>query len=262
MIGRIGKFGVLLFAVIVAAVCVPAQAVILTNGATTLIDDGFESYGVGAAPGNPWFSAIGASNADDGGIVGEAGNPADGPGPVEGDQYLRLLNGTAPNGTVTSESRFFDAQNSGTLHLSFMANTGPGGTQWGFLLLGNGTDNLQLDFIGTPVTWFVEGNAGVVAWQGSEGGGNLLTTDWGVDVWKRVDVEYEIGATEATLAVDGGTPVPFLPVNGGTITGINQLHFANSSPPGQEFNIDRVPEPATMALLSLGGLALLRRRKT
>ena len=247
------KIGVLLFAVIVAAVCVPTQAVLLTNGGTTVVNENFENYNAGFRPGGDWVAAIGPGGTV-GGLVNDATTPDPLPGGAvetmdafEGTQYLHVhrLGQGIPTETIT-----FDPQTSGTLNLSFMARTGPAGAQWAFVLIDNDDgDRFQLDFQGRTTHI---GGAGVYAWNGaaaSGGTGIAFLTDWQDDVWKRVDFEYVQGATTATVAIDSGTPVAFAPVGEGAsgfdgFTDISTIHFGTTSSFNVALSIDAIPGPA------------------
>ena len=227
-------------------VCGSAHAVVVTNGATTLVSDGFEGYALGVAPPAPWAGGLQVWAP----ISGYVDNNTP-PGASEGSNYLRLERLSLG---VPGESVSFAPQTSGTVKLAFMANTGSAGGASGILLRNATSDVFQMNIIGhtsglTPGVYIYSGG-----FQNSGLG-------WSDNVWKKIEFEYTIGAAAAILKVDGVTAaIPMPPISGSPVSSLQRVDFFVGSTYGTLLNIDAIPEPATMILLSLGGL-LLRRRK-
>ncbi|MBI4472014.1 MAG: PEP-CTERM sorting domain-containing protein [Acidobacteria bacterium] len=248
MFGRIGKLGGLLFVVLVTAVCMPAQAVTIANGATTVFYDGFEAYPAGSPPPSPWVTGGTTVTVRDSAVL---------PGPFEGLNYLKLnVSGASPFAEVP-----FASQTSGTVKLTFMANTGSEGDFGVFQLQDTGSGaSFQINVIGHLSPTFGIGPA-VIASTGS--GAQFLALGWSDNVWKKVELEYTMGALTATLTIDGVAVAGVRSTTDAAISNFDQLWFGVTSTFATEFNVDAVviPEPATMGLLAVGGLLMLGRRR-
>ena len=77
--------------------------------------------------------------------------------------------------------------------------------------------------------------------------------------WARFDIEYVNGASTFTLQVNGGTAETMDAQNAANLSYFS--YFGNAADTEYDTLWDAVPEPATIALLGLGGLALLRRKR-
>ena len=155
----------------------------------------------------------------------------------------------------------FDPQTSGTVKLTLMANTGPDGQVPEFKII-DSASGAGFRFLFAGHATYLNGGVLGVYTYGVPGGLQILGLPWVDGVWTKVEFEYTLGAPTATLTVDDGTAATgVLSTNNGPISSLDQLVFTTDSTYGGEINVDAVPEPATMILLSLGGLGLLRRRK-
>ena len=230
-------------------VCGSAQAVLITNGATVLLSDDFEDSYVGSPPlpAPTWDWTVNPANNSS--IVQDVLAP----GAYQGEKYLKMKQ----LGGLGSTYADFASQTSGTVKLTLMANTGTGGVYSAIKLVDSAT--------GASFTLDVQGHATYLGAAGVYAYGTGLQDlglGWADDVWKKVEFEYVIGSPTATATVDGITSaVGVISSTGGPFGALDRLEFSIPSTYATELNIDAVPEPATMVLLSLGGLGILRRRK-
>ena len=244
----ISKTGVLLL-VLVGTVCVPAKAVTITNGATTVFSDGFESYAVGGDPGSPWLGGPVVPGATVSGLVDNSTSP----GAFEGLHYLRLDRQSAtPGNSVT-----FTNQASGSVKLSLMAQTGPGGDNSFIALNDGGSLVVEVAFSGHE-TWM--GPAGLYYYTPATGFVNSGLA-WTDDVWKKLDIEYAPGASTATITVDGVSSSSAAVAT----SSLNRLDLGTFGGFGTELIIDAVgaavPERGSIVLTVLGAAIALTRSR-
>jgi len=154
--------------------------------------------------------------------------------------------------------------------ISFDAKGSNGAGGFSFLIsLGSNFGGIQVVEIGGTVTTFMAGGPGA-----GDGGFDL---DGDTD-WHHYDLAWDSDITTLTLSVDGGVVSTQVatPANGQITDFFTIGGNSRSSDPGNladplfegSFNgnidnvvVDVVPEPGSLALLGLGGLALLRRRR-
>jgi hypothetical protein len=123
------------------------------------------------------------------------------------------------------------------------------------------------DFYGSAITWLENGNVGY--W----GGGGFFINDTGVpaiyDQWVPIELQLNYTANQVTVFYNG------VQVAQDTLTGVGSgyatqmdiwldtVALADNPNPGDWATFDNIvitPEPFSLALLAVGGLALLRRR--
>ncbi|MAE62637.1 MAG: hypothetical protein CMJ18_00060 [Phycisphaeraceae bacterium] len=166
---------------------------------------------------------------------------------IEGDKYLYMGNNCCANGNLL---RNIGQLVGGTVRAEWMA--------W---MVSNHTDA-----IGGTIALRTDGpgeNRAGVSWNRvTSTHADANGTDTGIAIipeqWQEWAVDYDLNANTFTVSIDGQTsPV----INGGTAgpANIGEVLLAATF---RDFIIDAViiPEPASMALLGLGGLMLLRRR--
>lgn len=87
-------------------------------------------------------------------------------------------------------------------------------------------------------------------------GDGFKTLFWVNDDWNIFEVDYVVGSTDLTVTLNGLSETKTV----AAYTDIAEIRFQMAGNPGY-YLIDAVPEPATMLILALGaGLSLLRRR--
>jgi hypothetical protein len=258
------------------AAVTPAQAILVQHNGNTIVFDSLQGHDVFERPGSPWDITLrhrvttGATNNTiqptglgnvlvvDGGIPGA---PPESAGGVDGHtKYLHLTN----NGDRPRASVEFAPINSGSIYAEFMLYT----TDTAFEIRledkpaigdsgGSGGSNLRIThFTTTPGTWDINI------------GGNVresLNVPWVTNQWVKVQLTYNF--------VEAGNNTFELIVNG-VSSGLYELHAdvrdlavnnltlkANHNTAGDIYIGSTVPEPASLALLGLGGLLLMRRSR-
>lgn len=184
----------------------------------------------------------------------------------------------SPNVAASGASRTFSNMNSGTVYMSFLINQDEGTRFFALRLYDGAAQNLLIGR-GTAGTSWILGNTLGVA-QDTGVAATLDTTflmvlriDFnasGANERLRLYVNPTLGTEPLTAQVDGTTTSSFqinkLDIAGGQTGGGNtvskgwfdEIRFGTTYA-----DVTPVPEPATLALLSLGGLAVLflRRRR-
>jgi hypothetical protein len=226
--------------------CGSSQGTIITQNNVVIASDTYEGDTLGGAP----VADVGTWSNDgsfyfnrDKGVVTNAASP----GPASGSQYLSLggasgqqhsLNLTLAAGDVLK----FDSMvymSAGQNPIQFILFGGPNGA----------AANRLLDFYrNSNGTWGATNVAGSFAGP----------TSFTANTWQHWVVDYTVGAANATLTIDGvSASIPASHTNLVSSNGFLSI-ITNGTDPTY---LDNVPEPASLSLLSLGGLALLRRKK-
>ncbi len=194
-------------------------------------------------------------------------------GAVHGAAGSVVFSANSTQDITFSQSAYFDSANSGGQSLCMAALATDGSTQWG------GNQNLTFGNYGYFVKRYDQATldalaSGLVAWS-------LWNTDTGnydslfvaKDTWATADVTFHMATQTADLSVTANNVtqqllgIPTTYVSTGIIGGQTRYDMYTDGDTDVVGNIlldnvqiTQVPEPVTMALLALGGLALIRRR--
>ncbi len=248
----------LLSLVVVALAGSSAQAILVSSSVSgTLLNDHFEDGTVGTQPDDPpWNSwKDGTSNAADIVAVTDAGAP----GANSGSKYLELFRSDNPNGRASVHGEFNDQSFlGGTLSFQFALymsalteETEP-------------SNNIIAPDIGSMSLGF-EGDGDVTYWDHNDVKQTFSTLTTTVDQWMNISGSWTIGTTNFSLTVDGVTEAatcfayPYPGTQGATP--ISHWHVRAATSGSRSYVDGWVPEPATLAVLALGGIAALLRRR-
>ena len=91
--------------------------------------------------------------------------------------------------------------------------------------------------------------------SGSAGKFNTLTWDTTPGTWNLLEIDYVLGSTSMTATLNGASEVK----NVAAINEVDHIAFRQVGASGSYLVDAIVPEPATISLLALGGLVILRR---
>ena len=238
---------VLLIVGVVTLIASSAQAetVLITNGATTLLDDDFESHTFGLAPPGPW--TINTSQPSD---IVRVTNAAV-PGANQGFNYAQLHRSS---GGIAQLKAPFTSQSSGTLHVELAVYSASGSMDGGTSVAG-----LYLVADAGGGVYMTLAETGAVAVYDGSVYNTVGGLTWATDDWKDVEIDYTLGATTATITIDGVSATP-------TIWQTSTLDYfmAHVSTQESTMYIDgiTVPEPAVLSMLAVavGSVLLIRRR--
>ena len=212
----------------------------LTQGTTLFDSGGFEGETTGANPSAPLKGTI--PNNPLGFVRDNATTPA--PGAFEGTKYNEF-------GLGSQAETFFDDVPAGEVIRISWAQHINDTPEFRMRLTGGAVGNFEasiLDF--QPTT------GGVRGWSTQTGyptyTGTLATVQG--DQWQTVVIEHEVGTNDVTLTLDGVSEL--FPGVVATTTSLERIRWDNT----QSAYVDSIPEPASLAMIGLGGLLALRRR--
>jgi len=240
----------------------PAQALLVRNDGTTLFDSrGFENPEVvgfkpsAAGPGT-WSDLF--VNTGDIGSTTFLVNDAASPGPGSGAQYMTVNKTGLPNNTAIAAE------------FSSIATTGTVTIDWKTYVDSSSTSGVQYY---TMTETHVPGSAtGFSSFFTLQGSGDFLSDTQNppadefqgiipTDRWIDVNFEYTLGTTAFDITFDGGT-THNVAINS-AMNAFAELVIRDGGGGGNVWvaHIDAIPEPASLSLLTLGGLMILRRRR-
>lgn len=245
-----------------------AQAVIVTNGGGTIFDSGgFEADTVGT---NPSATNTGTwSVVESGsGVVGVENSPLTA---TEGSNYLSAANhatraqggfGPQNSGDISAAFRFWVGSEQQTALaadraiLISQSDTANGGNVAVFadriIMAGFGPGS---DAAHAGAIWY---NG---AYQNITTGGGASNMEITRNAWHDVNLDWTIGSTTFTMTIDGVESDPLLIQAGYETRTPASILFQSNFGQQEDWALDSIPEPASLALLGLGGLMVLRRRK-
>ena len=235
----------------VLIICTVGLIASVTKGDVTLNDD-FEAYAIGSWPAGWVANANAVSDPSRNNIVADPTDPS--------NQVLRLY-GTTSGSWGANAFADFDFPESYTLDIAVRnGSEAANGVQpaRAALHMRHGTDWPAWTNPARSLLVF-NTNGNIVA-----GDGRVLQT-YVTDRWYDVTVQYDRVGTDLTLqywidGVDRGVSQITIPDLG---VELSLDHVGLTAAQGSAYfdNLSVVPEPATLTLLALGGLAVLRRRR-
>lgn len=170
--------------------------------------------------------------------------------PYSGDQFLRTYTfGTGSRGGIGLLKDAGASSDAGdTITFSTMFYSGRG---LGMIEVFHGTDPAE-----DRTIWInLMGDGEVRSWTGSAN--DIITATHTPGEWNKVVIEYINGQNVATISINGSTPEQVATFGSGNIM---QVELRMNSSNSDAF-WDAIPEPASLTLLGLGGLLMLRRRR-
>ena len=247
-----------------------AQGMVADDGTTTLISEDFESYAVGTTP-TSWTQAYGTpTTVIDAAANGSYYGPARAPDPYSGEKCMEQSVQWDPGNTRAGGGSIAYSQPVNTggtiIHHEWMMYLDPAAGADLMVTIDNGYGHLGDPSGQTNIAYYT-GSAWVYIndWVG----GNPIVRGQ----WQKWELKTQVGATNSMdrwwLTVDGVThagPVDPWVRGGGSPGGrdpITSLFIGTEMtlPNQGGLWLDAVPEPATIGLLAIGGLSLLRRRR-
>jgi hypothetical protein len=238
-----------------AVVTTASASKILVNGSPVL-NNNYESDTVGGSPSG--WTYVGDSYVTD----------SASPGAYAGSQYLGMHED--PNNSAILDAKIQKAlpnslENGETIRLETMIHmpTVPDGAPWYQMVWAD-----SAAYPGGPHTtpihsaFFGEAN-GDISFQYYDGSAYQDTgLTFNAGEWNELIVEYTEGASSWEVSINGSseTIYDFNSRTSNRSIGLIQFHANWASAPNPLL-LDDIPEPATLSLLGLGGLAVLRRRR-
>ena len=232
-----------------------AQALLVTNDGSQVFFDTFENGTPGNLPDTPDTSEVGTWTPGGTGAAWTITN-AGIPGAYSGSQYLQ---GNLSAGFPPARFDFASAASSGTVKSAFMYYLPTGASDFApltFRLFVNGVQNDRI---------FGLSHLSGLALYDEENGASNGAVLFVKDEWNKVEVEYTIGAATAAVTITNSLGAQTGNINakavnvGAPITG--GVFFTFSSTNNGAIYIDDIPEPASLALVGLGGALMLRRKR-
>ncbi len=231
------KLSLLVMVLAAMVLAVPAQATMVkgTSGEVVFLDD-YEADTEGTSPSAPQVGSWSPSGAS---FIRDIGTA---PGPFEGDQYLKV-NTTANLGVSDLANLASTVTGPGTIHVEtkFYFPVGNPDTSFIFALRAADVANIaSLSNTGNQITDLANGeNYGLFFTPGT---------------WHTLELDYVLNSLSLTVTLNG-TPATF-PVRADRArNNVAQLDIRGL------ISLDAVPEPASLALLGLGGLMMLKRQR-
>ena len=246
-----------------------AQAVTVTNTTTgtTIFSDGFEGVTPTGGDDDP-VAAIGTWNITEPNVGTDIAAITGGsPGAFEGSNYLQIHRSGSGGGTRNDFFAAFSAAplDGENIHVEWMnyMQTGTSLADQIIFALSRGDSA-----IGDAIVTFWNNDTtdadGVPneVWSSNAGPGWGANQDTGLrftfDTWEKWELDYTANAATATLTVAGNSVVWGVQTSN---QGIPLSMEWRAQMTGQTSWIDGVPEPASLSLVCLGGLLMLKRRR-
>lgn len=223
----------------------PASAMLVKNGATVIFADDYEGVPVGSTADNGALPGFWAGLITS--VESAATFPI--PGPFEGNKFNRLygtgttadFDVTQTSGTIKMDTMWYVPSGLGDFGSYFTIQSGAGGNIMG-------VSYQSYTPSGGPTQWWLMDIAHNV-W---------LAPVMVFDKWVHVSLEYTLGDNKGKVGFEG-VSYPFNFTDLTRVSGTSSRIKIGRDAPSGVF-LDAIPEPASLGLLLLGGLALLRRR--
>ncbi len=246
---------------VLALLATGAQAVLVHNVTTDtqLFYDDFEGVTPTGGDDDPvavtgtWYISEPSVNTDVQVVTGSS------PAANQGDNCLSVTRANGGGGTRPDAYAQFTATpaSSDVIHAEWMVYIGSDAVTYDFLVDYNMANN---DLIPLLTAWNANttgGGASNEIWASVPGSAN---TDTGLratlGVWEKWQIDYVVNAASCTLTVGENSVLRTV-----TRGGPKSLTFRGASPGCQAYIDAVVPEPASLAIVGLGGLLTLVRRR-